>query len=163
MTHKIKVNNVEIELTAEMIKEIKALPDEPEFEYPLFMKGKNSGQIVKFTSICVGEVVWKGGFKVCDDVGHVSNSWRAHTNTTAWQQVPYDKERGLWHGQPVQVWANGITHGRVICFYDSISKNPFSSNGKKSGCEWDEYSIEAIPPEHYQPWMYEAYKTLEGI
>ena len=160
MTHKIKVNNVEIELTAEMIKEIKALPDEPEFEYPLFMKSKNNGQIVKFTSLYEGVVVWRGDFVGCDAVGYVSNLWTAHTDTTTWEPVPYDKDRCLWHGQPVEVWDAVATHERHRRFYDAINKSVFTFKGKtNSPYVWD--NIEAIPPEEYKPWMYEAYKTLE--
>ena len=163
MIHKIKVNNVEIELTAEMIKDIKALPDEPEFEYPLFMKSKSNGQIVKFTSIQKGEVVWKGRTVGCSNVGHVFGGWAEHTDTETWQPVPYDKERGLWHGQPVKVWNNSNTHGRNNCFYDAINKNVFSYDGTCS-IEYDNYdNIEPVKPEHYEQWMLEAYKTLEGI
>ena len=159
MTHKIKVNNVEIELTAEQIKEIKALPDEPEFEYPLFMKGKGSGQIVRFDNLTDRTTVWQGDS--IREVGYRSKYPLPHTRSDIWQPVPYDKERGLWHGQPVEVWDNGDTHGRFIKFYDAILKRTFTFDGVKRGNTYD--NIKAIPPEECKPWMHEAYKTLEGI
>ena len=161
MTYKIKVNNVEIELTAEQIKEIKALPDESEFEYPLFMKHKVNGQIIMFTSINEGCVVWKRDQEFSSTIGYVSDGWIPHTNTDTWQPVPYDKERGIWHGQPVEVWDSMCTHERRIRFYNAITLSPFSIHGRSLLYTWD--NIEAIPPEHYEPWMFEAYKTLEGI
>ena len=157
MTHKIKVNNVEIELTAEMIKEIKALPDEPEFEYQLFMKNIIDKVIVKFSSLQEFEVVWS----TFGDIGRKSIHIYKHTDTSVWQPVPYDKERCLWHGQPVEVWNDIDTNGRIQVFYDAKSNRPFTTNGKKTTYKWD--NIVAIPPEEYKPWMFEAYKTLEGI
>ena len=162
MTHKIKVNNVEIELTAEQIKEIKALPDEPEVEYPLFMKHKVNGQIIMFTSINEGCVVWKRDQEFSSTIGYVSDGWIPHTDTDTWQPVPYDKERGLWHGQPVEVWRDDTPHSRTTRFYAAMNNRPFSHFRRVLQQErWDH--IEHIPPEEYKPWMYEAYKTLEGI
>ena len=159
MTHKIKVSGVEIELTAEQIKEIKALPGEPEFEYPLFMESKNNGRIVRFDGLTDRTTVWKGD-STCEVGVHTSSSTQ-HTDTDVWKPVPYDKERGLWHGQPIEVWDAGDTHGRSMKFYDAINKRTFTFCGETCGSRYE--NIEAIPPEEYKPWMFEAYKTLEGI
>jgi hypothetical protein len=159
MTHKIKVNNVEIELTEEMIKEIKALPDEPEFEYPLFMKSDVTGRIVRFDGLQERTTVWDW---ICSEgVGKQVHTSIPHTNTTTWEPVPYDKERGLWHGQPVMAWNYDDTHERRVRFYDAINKRTFRFDGNMKGYTYS--NIEAIPSEEYKPWMFEAYKTLEGI
>ena len=141
MTHKIKVIGVEIELTAEMIKEINALPDESEFEYPLFKRNKADKNTVMFTSFYNYEVVWSYcGNKA--EIGRKGTHIYAHTQTDVWQPVPYDKERGLWHGQPSAGWDDEDTHFKAYGFYDAINKCMFSIYGTLEGTECD--NIEAI-------------------
>ena len=78
-----------------MIQEI--IPECPEseevFDYPLFKRGKGTGVIIKFTSLRTGIVVGKGEQRL--NIGDTSDSFVRHTNTDAWEDVPYDSELGL--------------------------------------------------------------------
>ena len=133
--------------------------DEPEFEYPLIMKSKFNGEVARFDGLQDRTTIWTGE-GICEIGYHTVNSV-PHADPGTWRPVPYDKERNLWHGQPVEVYDNDDTHRRVRLFYDAISKTTFNYNGEIYASDW--YNIEAIPPEEYKQWMYEAYKTLEGI
>lgn len=86
----------------------------------------------------------------------------SHTDSDHWKDVPYDKERGLWHGQPVEFWDCYMTHRRYRGFYDAIRKTVFDYEGMlRKSDEWD--NMKAIPSDEYKPWMMEGYTTLEGI
>ena len=131
---------------------------EPEFKYPIFKKSKITGLVARFTGL-------KEGDEVISDTkwlaGEHRDNFTPHTDTDRWKDVPYDKEGKLYHGQPVYVWDNSITHQRYMGFYDVINKTIFSYSGFLNGIWSDNYV--AIPTEHIPAWMYEAYETLEGI
>lgn len=74
---------------------------------------------------------------------------------------PCDSKRGLYHGQPVECRDHTYSHWSVLRFYDAINKCVFTTDGELNGSDYAH--IEAIPMERIPPWMYEAYKTLEGI
>ena len=160
MTHKIKVNNVEIELTPELIREIKALPDEPEFEYPVIMKDVEDGEIARFDSKYERTTLWTGAIWI--KAGHITKRSAFPATHKAWQPVPYNKERWLWHGQPVEHWNDHCTHARERGFYNAKNDSVFDFLGGELE-ETTHDNIVAIPPEEYKDWMFEAYKTLEGI
>ena len=132
--------------------------DEPEFKYPIFKKSKITGLVVRFTGLKEGDVV------ISDTkwlAGEHHDNFTPHTDTDVWKDVPYDKEKKLYHGQPVYVWDNSNTHQKSIAFYDALNICTFNPDGKCDGEMWDNYV--AIPTEHIPAWMYEAYETLEGI
>ena len=135
----------------------KLVTQQDEFEYPLFMKDYD-GEIARFDNLTARTTVWPGDSHL--DVGFTDTESAPHTDSV-WQPVPYDKERNLWHGQPVEVWNDIETHKRERRFYDVINKKTFRYDGETHGTFFK--NIEAIPPEEYKTWMYEAYKTLEGI
>ena len=55
----------------------------PEYNYPLYMKSKTVGKVIKFTSLQTGEVVLKG--KSCEDVGTVKK-YVKHTDIQVWEE-----------------------------------------------------------------------------
>jgi len=144
-----------VELTKEQLQQL-GIVVEPEFTYPLFKRWKDSGEIVKFTSMSEGVVVWKG--TGIEKVGNVSDTFINHTDT-GWEDVVYDSERDLWDGQPIECWSNGGTHRRYIKFYDAKNRCSFNYAGKRGGLTYDNYK--ALSPDRYDEWILEAYKTLE--
>lgn len=94
-------------------------------------------------------------------LGSDSEAWIAHTDTDNWEPVPYDKERDLWHGQPVYCWDDDETHSKTVRFYNAPQKSVFSYDGDNVGITLDNY--EAVPIKHYEPWIFNAYQTLRGI
>ena len=147
------------EVATELANVIFKLRDEPEFEYPIFKKSIYYGSIVKFSSLLTREIIVQGYSRY--EVGTLVTNSNAHTNGEVWIDVPYNKERGLYHGQPVECMDHTYTHSRALRFYDAINKCVFTTDGELNGSYYTH--IEAIPSEHIPDWMYEAYKTLEGI
>jgi len=145
-----------VELTKKQLQQL-GIEVEPEFTYPLVKRWKDSGEIVKFTSISEGITLWKGnnGYK---EVGDISNLIINHTSDK-WEDVAYDSERDLWDGQPVECWSNGDTHRRYIGFYNAKNKSVYDYKGKRTKWTFDNY--EALSPDRYDEWILEAYKTLE--
>ena len=159
------MKKLKLEELGAQIKKMQAqydeLMNEPEFEYPLLMKSKETGQIARFDGLEDRTTVWPSLKYLEYEVGDHSTHSIAHTVTDVWQPVPYDKERGLWHGQPVMVWDDADTHERRLRFYDAVNECAFDFEGESDGYPWN--NIEPVKPEHYEPWMYKAYETLEGI
>lgn len=56
---------------------------DPEFKYPLYMKSKRTGTVVKFTGLTSGTIMVKGGDH---DVGHTQNNLIKHTDDL-WEDV----------------------------------------------------------------------------
>jgi len=134
--------------------------EEPEQKesYPIFKKSKITNIIVKFTDLTRGEVVFD--HKQRYQSGFIED-WVEHTDTVNWEDVPYDSEKGFWHGQPVWCWYTQEKCTRQLRFYSATTNSTFSFSGTVSGIPFTNY--EAVKPEHYEDWMYEAYQTLEGI
>ena len=153
MNLKDKIAKMEIELA-----ELKAECSKQEVEYPLFMRNKENGKIVKFTSLSEGTVVWKGSVPY-SEIEYYSESWFNHTDTDVWEEVAYDEDRDLWDGQPIWCWDDECTHSRDLSFYDAVNKCVYAYDGRRVGFVHDNYK--AINSDHYESWMVEAYKTLE--
>ncbi|MCF6331008.1 MAG: hypothetical protein L3I99_05615 [Sulfurimonas sp.] len=129
-----------------------------ETEYPLFKKMKNQNTIVEFKELHKGRVVftdkkWK--------IEQSSMIWSKYFNTDTWEDVPYDKESELFHGQVVWAWDENWSHNRCITYYDAINKCAFSENGKQSLMIYDNYK--PIPLEQIPEFMLDGYFSLEGI
>ena len=144
-----------------MIQEI--IPECPEteevFNYPLFKRGKGTGVVIKFTSLRTGTVVWKGEQKLnILNIGNTSNSFVRHTNTDAWEDMVYDKDRDLWDGQPIYCWDKYSTHTRVTRFYDAVNKSTFGYKGDRKGATYDNYT--PVPPKHYDEWIVDTFNKL---
>ncbi len=151
-TIKLKGN---IEVTKAESEEALKEFDKPKFEYLMAFKSKLvKDLIVLFDGINSGKVISKAPSY---NIGDTSTNWTEHTCTYVWQQIPYDKERGFYHGQMVYCWDSDYTHGVYIRFYDAIKKNIFGYNWNPKGTTFDNYS--ATMPE----FMNKAYDTLEGI
>jgi len=155
----IKLQDTTITLTDEQVKEIADFYNAPKFEYPLFKKSKYTNAIVKFTDLRTGIVVFKGTDVYSHEIGHTLKTFIPHTDVNTWEDVPYDKERNLFHTQPIYYWDDYHTHSRLIGFYNAIQECGFSCKGKLKGLGYSQY--EAILPEHYTDWIIEAHKTLE--
>ena len=139
---KQKINELEEQLKQEQV------------EYPICCKAENRNLVVLFSSRDKGKVLKTDlGFEVTSE----DESWTPHTDTRIWKEIPYDKERNLYHGQMVYCWDDNDTHTADICFYDAINKGTFNYKGDLSGDYYDNYS--ATMPE----FMFKAHKTLEGI
>ena len=129
--------------------------DKPKFKYPMaFMSKRSKDLIVLFDGIRSGKVISENPSY---NIGDTSTNWTEHTDTDAWQQIPYDKERGFHHGQMVYCWDGIHTHLVCIKFYDAINKCTFDHDGELEGTRYTNYS--ATMPE----FINKAYDTLEGI
>jgi len=149
---------VEAVICPESYEEHEQEEEHKKFIYPIFKKSKVTNVIVKFIGPNEATVLFDPNNQHNNDSGY---DWVEHTDTDSWEDVPYDKERGFWHGQPVWFWGNNDTHVRQVRFYNVKNQATFSYTGYTHGVGFGNY--EAVKPEHYEDWMYEAYKTLEGI
>jgi len=154
MNLKDKIAKFEIELA-----ELKAECSKQAVEYPLFMRSREAGIIVKFTGLKKGTVAWKGNNSDYN-IGYTSNGWIEYTDTDTWEEVAYDKDRDLWDGQPVWCWYDVYySHTREARFYDVVNKGVYTRKGQRNGFHFD--NIEAVNPDHYEDWMIEAHSSLE--
>jgi len=144
-----------VELIKEQLEKL-GIEVEPEFTYPLFKQFKDTGGIIKFTSMTKGIIVWRGNTD--SKIGYVSDTFVEHTSDI-WKDVAYDSERGLWDGQPILYWDINDTHEKIIGFYDAKRKCSYSRDGHRIGWFYDNYR--ALPSDRYDEWIIEAYKTLE--
>lgn len=159
LAKKIWENNEEVatELANAIIGMRDGIYYKPEFEYPIFKKNKQNGSIVKFISLETREIIAHG-----DSISEAGLPTSIpHTNKNYWLDVPYDRERELYHGQPVYTWDKHDTHCRALKFYDALNGSIFTCSGCFNGSFYD--NVEAISPEDIPDWMHEAYLTLEGI
>jgi len=121
----------------------------PIIEYPKYWLTTSKNTIIKQTEARKGEIVYSSeGY---------SGEFPC-TNFEIYKELPYDKEKGLWHGQPIIGWDNDWTHIRQIMFYNTLNKCPFDFEGKSYNLNFD--NIEAINPNKYDDWML---KTIKGI
>lgn len=132
---------------------------EPEFEYPLFKRWKNDGEIAMYTALNTKEVVWKGKSRFSKDIGHISRHAIPHTDPE-WEDVPYNKERDLWDTQPILCRAGADKFGWEIRFYDAINDGMFVlRDGRRSGFILD--SIKPLPVSMYNKDIIEAHSKLK--
>ena len=130
-----------------------------EYKYPIFKKSTYNGDIERFDGLKTRTTVFSPNNET--PIGETTNIATRHSNKDYWEDVPYDRDTGLWHGQPCYAWDNDYTHYKAVFFYDAILHTAFKTNGKLGG--YDYHNYEAIKPKHYTEWMIEAYRTLEGI
>jgi hypothetical protein len=136
---------------AELGREIEALKS----EQPIYCLGKNSGIVVKFTSLKEGIVVKQGKYH---NVGKKLDILIEHTSKTIWQQLDVCPETGFYDGQLVWAWDEEDTHRRSLKFYDAKNTYTYFYNGERDGGAYDNYE----PYEGNWPsWALEAFKTLE--
>lgn len=140
----ITINNVSVEVTKEQLQEALDEFDKPEFDYPICCKTKTTGLVMLFSSDKEA-VVLKADKDNYHTVGEVCKVW-GHTDKSIWKEIPYDKERGLYHKQLVYCWDNVDTHSVDIRFYDAKYRCPFTYNGESEGHKFTNYS--ALLPEH---------------
>ena len=81
-----------------------------EFEYPLYRKSKETGNVVKFTSLQEG-IVLEGCERIDKPTGFKSNSFVAHTDTNNWEKSDYTGEVFLYK------WVKDINGTLVIADY----------------------------------------------
>lgn len=151
ITRSFKLGEVEVTLTKVQLEHMLKEFNKPEFEYPMYFKCKVNKLIVKFTGLSEG--VQLNG----DEIGERDDNWINHTNKGVWEQIPYDKERDLYHGQIVYCWDEDETHRINVKFYDAVNVCTFSFDGSPNGATYDNYST--TMPE----FMLTAAETLEGI
>ena len=143
MKKTIRICGVDISLTVEQLKEAIKEFVKPVFDYPICCKSKVNSDIVLFNGRNEGSVL-KSSHR---EVGHFSNDWFSHTNTDIWEEIPYDKERGFYHKQPVYCWDNDDSLYQVtLRFYDVINNRTFTFDGLTHGYVYYNYSAEI--PEH---------------
>jgi hypothetical protein len=126
---------------------------EEEFVYPLCVGYHDDSLIALYYGLNRGKILFdcSGSWIVGSDF----NNWIDHTDTEIWKQIPYNKERELYHKQRVYCWNTGDTHAVDCRFYDAINDNTWYFYGKPDGHKYDNYS--ATMPEH----MLTAHKTLK--
>lgn len=140
----------------ELQRQIDELKNETEYPVFCYLFDSKKPVIVRFDGLKSGEVIKQGYW----EFGHKADDWNNFTNTDYWKQLPYNKERGLYHTQLVWCWQNSDTHDRTLSFYNAIDDSSFRYNGNPGGLDWENY-------EPYQgewpQWAIEAHKTLEGL
>jgi hypothetical protein len=146
------------EVARGLLEGIEKLKNEDKFEYPIFKKN-SLGTIHRFTDITTSIIVFTNDTKVV--VGVEMENRIKHTDTKIYSDVPYNKERDLYHGQVCYAWDDKDTHKIIIRFYDAINDCAFDYAGKSCGIKYDNYK--AVPYEHIPQRMIEAYSSLEGI
>ena len=149
-----KLDNIEI--TDTQLDELIAQRELNKFEYPLYKRWSYNGKIIKFTSLKHGEVVVAGKNSVYN-IGDKS-AFGPHTDGK-WEDVPYNKERDLFHTQAIECWDIDNTHHRTLRFYDAINDRTFTYSGKLNGAVYNNY--EAVPLDKVPDWMNKARATLE--
>jgi len=120
----------------------------PIIEYPKYWITPK-GTIIKQTSTYDGVVIYSSN----GSSGNVSSS-----NFEMYKEIPFDKERNLWHGQPVIVWNNSWSHIRNIGFYNAVNKRVFNYDGGIFVPSYD--NIKPLNTSNYEDWMLE---TIKGI
>ena len=124
----------------------------PEQQYPIFKRSVNF--IFKQTSEYDCEWVFhKNSYAI-------GNEFREYTGRDIVETIPYDKERGLYHLQPVWCWGNNWIGGRNIRFYSAETKKCIDVNNIKSAVNYD--NIEPITPEQLKvmPWLFDMYQQV---
>ena len=126
-----------------------------DFDYPIVKRTKGSGLVIKFTGLEEGVVLFGGTSK--HKLGMEHKDWMPHTYTDYWDDVAYDKDRGLYDKQFVECWNNKYTTSRDLCFYDAINKCAFSCYGTRMSSAYDNYEATDYNPK----WAEKAYGNLD--
>jgi hypothetical protein len=138
-------------------KELAKLKSECVMKYPVYKRVIDNSTTVEFTGLTEGRLLEAG--EDCDiDVGESLTTWVPHTNKKVWEDVIYDKERGLFDKQLVWCWGNETIFARAVRFYDAINKCVFGYDGERNGNVYDNYEPYA---EKCPEWVKEAYDKLE--
>ena len=86
-----RINNVRKQLElleAELNGLREQCRQQPEFEYPIYMQGKQYKTVVKFTGLTCGEVMVSGDSgRPIYPVGHVADNWIPHTDSNECKQT----------------------------------------------------------------------------
>jgi len=150
-----QLGNVKVELSKadleSMLKELDK--EEVVYDYPICCKSKSLGLVVLFNEPKEGLVLRSEDNEIIPQ-RTIHRFKHGCANKDYWEQIPYDKERGLYHGQWVWCWDDNEFGTLSILKYDAINKRSFDYNGEGTGFIWDNYS--ATCPEH----MKEAFQDL---
>lgn len=135
----------------ELGKEIEKLKNNDKF--PVYKQYIETGLIVKFTGTFCGIVI-RGSLS--KKIGYESDSWINYKDRSLWKEpdVLIDKEKDLYHGQPVEYWDNDKKFTRNIGFYNVRTEGVFVDD---TFYTYDNYKALVDIPE----WMIEAQKTLK--
>jgi len=84
----------------------------------------------------------------------------AQLDLSTCQEVLFNKDKGLWHGQPIICWDNTWTHRRVISFYNAIDNRPFHYDGSLVSMSFD--NMIALDSSKYENWMIKVIKEIHN-
>lgn len=124
---------------------------EPKEEYPQF-KANENGDVFRFNNSYTFTIVFS---HIPDKVNSTFDIKNAK-ELDSLKQIPYNKEKGLYHKQPVWIKDN---ESIIIDFYNVIeNRTSIHCIGNKSI-----YDIEPITPEQLKviPFIWDMYKKLE--
>jgi hypothetical protein len=122
--------------------------------YPIFFKGENNGEVLKFNSPSTCEVVvaGRGSNNTLGDTINIH-----HSVLEVWEELPYDRERDLFHTQAVLCHDENVFF-EAIQFYDAKHKCCFTSTGEEYGSSWGHYK--AYPEQQLSNRMKQLRTTL---
>jgi hypothetical protein len=149
-------NQLEL-LEAELNELREHCKQQPEFEYPIYMQLIEDKSVVEFTDLNEGTVVVRGKNIFSRAIGYFSTEFADHTDTSVWQPIVFDEERGIADKQLCEC-GNHESYVRVLAFYDAVNKRTFSNDGVRIGYSWDNYR--PISYAEWPDWAIEAESTL---
>ena len=126
--------------------------------YPKFFRNITHNFIAKFTALTDGVVVYDD---IVANIGDFCGKYVPHTVKALWEEVPYDKETGLYHKQLVWCWNDKDTHKKELRFYDAINKCTFTCWGGEDGAAFVNYEPCDLSCDFINKWAIEAVKTLK--
>lgn len=124
----------------------------PEIEFPVYIREKIQGFIVRFDDYETGTIVmsdnknWKIGF--------IFEKWISCINSDAVETVEINGQT-FYDTQPVLAWDH-TDFVRYIGFIDAKNNCLFSSRGERNG--WKPEHI--MPVKHIEDWIIEAWQKL---
>jgi len=125
----IKINGMPVELTEDLKEALESGGDSRKCRYPMYFRYVdvvyNDNAIVKFFGPNEGVHITTSHI---GEKGKYSNEFVDH-NTSMWEYIPHNEDRGLYHKQPIYAWNKGDTHGCVHGFYDAINDKVFGRDG----------------------------------
>lgn len=123
----------------------------PKEEYPIF-KINEDGEIFKITTV-YNRATCKLGIDL--------DKTLEYDEVKNLKTIPYNKERGLYHKQPVWCWDNEDVAKKIIKFYDCKNGCTFSYDGQLEGECFE--NIEPVTQEQLKtmPFIWEMYKQLK--
>lgn len=128
-----------------------------DIKYPYY--GRDENLIVKFLSATVGTVVMSSekGYPI----GYYSNTWR---ESKYWDKVPTQIINGITYFDTQPIWVfNEDECIRLFAFFDAKHNSIFTPEGTRGYSDITEhFTFENLKPvETFEPWMGDAWKTLE--